>query len=259
MSTDTQPLEALEADAKYILPVYIAVDRSWSMSKEENDAIDEANALIPAIIRTCIKNPLADERARFTVIGFNNKAEVVSPMARGSNLTHHEFVAEYGTSFTELFKVLRQQLEEDYVKLQADGYRVYRPAVFLITDGEPICDDRERASAFAALSDRDFPRRPNMSVFGLGPNVPEEVVKDYLIGDKDSDGRPKQNPPARAFITKDGFSAAEALGGFVALLMQSIVSSTANVAGGSSSEGDDGFVWDDDAIADEDFLLEIES
>lgn len=244
MSTDTQQLEALEADAKYILPVYIAVDHSWSMSPTENNAIDAANSLIPTIIRTCVKNPLADERARFCVIGFNDRAQVVSPLARGTNLAQHTFEASSGTSFSEVFRLLRSQLEADYSSLKADGYKVYRPAVFLITDGEPLDNP---ASAFAELTDPNFDRRPNLSVFGLGHNVPQEVVETYTAG------------KGRAFLTADGSGASEALGGFIEILMQSIVSSTAKVSSGDASEADDGFKWDDDAIADEDFLLEIES
>lgn len=244
MSTDTQQLEVLEDDAKYILPVYIAVDHSWSMSPGENNAIDAANSLIPTIIRTCIKNPLADERARFCVIGFNDRAEVVAPLARGTNLAHHTFTAERGTDFSKVFALLKSQLESDYSSLKADGYKVYRPAVFLITDGEPLDDP---SAAFAGLTDPTFPRRPNLSVFGLGPNVPAEVVETYTAG------------KGRAFITADDSGAAEALGGFIEILMQSIVSSTAKVSSGDASEADDGFKWDDDAIADEDFLLEIES
>ncbi|WP_460990454.1 vWA domain-containing protein [Sinomonas soli] len=244
MSTDTQQLEALEEDAKYILPVYIAVDHSWSMSPRENNAIDAANSLIPTIIRTCIKNPLADERARFCVIGFNDRAQMVSPLARGANLAQHTFEASNGTSFTEVFKLLKAQMEDDYSSLKADGYKVYRPAVFLITDGEPQDDP---APAFAELTDTNFSRRPNLSVFGVGPNVPREVVETYTAGN------------GRAFLTADGSGASEALGSFIDILMQSIVSSTAKVSGADASEADDGFKWDDDAIADEDFLLEIES
>ena len=244
MAVDTQQLEVLEDDAKYILPVYIAVDHSWSMSPQENDAIDAANSLIPTIIRTCIKNPLADERARFCIIGFNDRAEVVCPLARGTNLTHHMFTADRGTDFSRVFTLLKSQLEADYLSLKADGYKVFRPAVFLITDGEPLDDP---ASAFAGLTDPNFSRRPNLSVFGVGPNVPREVVETYTAG------------KGRAFLTADGSDAAEALGGFIEILMQSIVSSTAHVSGGDASEEDDIFEWLDDAIADEDFLLEIES
>lgn len=244
MSTDTQQLESLEDDAKYILPVYIAVDHSWSMSPGQNNAIDAANSLIPTIVRTCIKNPLADERARFAVIGFNDRAQVVSELARGTNLNMHTFEATNGTNFSEVFKLLKTQLASDYAALKADGFKVYRPAVFLITDGEPLDDP---SAAFAALTDESFDQRPNLSVFGVGHNVPQEVVERYVS----RKGRP--------FITADTAGAAEALGGFIEILMQSIVSSTLNVSGASASEFDDGFKWDDDAIADEDFFLEIES
>jgi von willebrand factor type A len=244
VSTETQQLEALEADAKYILPVYIAVDHSWSMSPTENNAIDAANSLIPIIIRSCVKNPLVDARARFCVIGFNDRAQVVSPLARGTNLAQHTFEASGGTNFSEVFRLLRSQLEVDYSSLKADGYKVYRPAVFLITDGEPLDDP---TSAFAELTNPSFGRRPNLSVFGLGHNVSREVVETYTSG------------KGRAFLTADGSIAAEALKGFIDILIGSVVNSALKVSSGDASEDDDGFKWDDDAIADEDFLLEIES
>lgn len=244
MSTDIQQLESLEGDAKFILPIYIAVDHSWSMSPGQNNAIDAANSLIPTIVRTCIKNPLADERARFSVIGFNDRAQVVSDLARGTNLNMHTFEASSGTNFSEVFKLLKTQVESDYATLKADGFKVYRPAVFLITDGEPLDDP---TAAFEALTDPSFDRRPNLSVFGLGHNVPSEVVERYTSG------------KGRAFITSDSAGAAESLGGFIETLMQSVVSSTSKVSSVTASEEDSGFDWLDDAIADEDFFLEIES
>lgn len=247
MPADTHELEALQDDAKYILPVYIAVDHSWSMSPQANNAIDSANELIPTIIDTCIKNPLADERARFSVVGFSDSAEVVSPLARGTNLSPHTFEAFNGTSFTALFRLLRTQLDSDYASLEADGYKVYRPAVFLITDGEPMCDPDEREAAFRVLVGEEYSRRPNLSVFGLGANVPKEVVESYKAG------------KGRAFLTNEGTGAAEGLGGFIDILMQSIVNSTTKTGGGSADDDGSGFEWDDDALADEDFLIEIES
>lgn len=241
MSTDSQDHKDLEKDAQKILPIYIAVDHSWSMDKTENDAIDAANALIPSVIDTCLKNPLADQRARFSIIGFNDQAEVVAPLARGTNLAHHHFTAESGTSYTEVFKLLRDRLESDYVSLAADDYEVFRPAVFLITDGEPMCDDDERAKAFAALTEKSFKRRPNISVFGVGQNVSPDVLKEYKSG------------VGRAFVTKDGVTAAESLSGFIDHLMSSIVNSTGNVM----SDDEDGFEWDE--TGDEEFMLEIES
>lgn len=242
MNTEIDEIEALQDDAKLALPIYIAVDHSYSM--KENDAIDAANALIPAIIDTCIKNPLADERARFCVIGFNDHAAVVSPLARGTNLAYHTFEASRGTNFSEVFTLLKSQIESDSRTLKADGYRSYRPAVFLITDGEPLDNP---TAAFAALTDPNFSRHPNVSVFGVGAKVTPALVQRYTAH------------RGRSFVTSGGATAADALEEFIEILMLSVVSSIANSHGAHAGEADSGFVYVEDAIQDAEFMHELES
>lgn len=244
MTVDDQQLEALQDDAQVILPIYIAVDRSYSMG--ENGAIDSANQLVPAIMDTCAKNPIADDRARFSVIGFNERAELVAPLARGTNLAPHTFTASGGTNFTSVFELLREQIESDHATLRADGYRSFRPAVFLITDGEPTCNAAARQAAFEALVGPSSKLRPNLSVFGVGSGVSEKTVVPYTAN------------RGRAFLTGTGAGAAESLSEFIGILMSSVMSSTDNAAT-SSPEDKSGFEWDDDALADAEFLHGLES
>lgn len=238
--TDVQK-EELQEEAQKILPIYIAVDRSWSMN--DDGKIDAANDLIPAIIDACVEHPLADQKARFSVIGFNDQAEVVARLSRGTNLTQHRFVASSGTSFTAVFRLLVDQLESDYQQLKADGYRVHRPAVFLLTDGEPICNANDRQKAFDALTAKSFARRPNISVFGVGNQVKAETISEYTTDN------------GLALLTRDGVNAGNALEGFISVLVQSIVNSTGKDAG----TGDNDFEWDLEALEDDDFLLGLES
>lgn len=161
----TEELKETQSDADLILPIYIAVDRSWSMGPKDNNAIDAANELIPTIIDTCDANPLVDYRARFCIIGFNAEPEVVVTLSRGTNMTPHAFVADGGTDFSKVFALLKSQILSDHVTLKRDGNRSYRPAVFLITDGEPNDDPTE---AFTALKDPGFDLHPNVFVFGVG-------------------------------------------------------------------------------------------
>lgn len=241
VGVDSDQREVLQDDAKLILPIYIAVDHSWSMGPDQNDAIDAANSLIPTIIKTCKKHPIADERARFCIIGFNDTAKVVSPMARGSNLGEHTFEASRGTSYSAVFKLLKSQIESDYAAFRADDFKTHRPAIFLITDGEPLDDP---SSAFAALTDESNLWRPNLSVFGIGPDVTQELADKYKSGTQ-----------GRGFVTKNETDAATELEGIVTLLMSSVIASTA-AAPGQDDPDDGGWVWDDDDIEDADFLLE---
>lgn len=212
----------------------------------DDGKIDAANNLVPSIIDACLENPLADQKARFSVVGFNDIAEVVAPLSRGTNLIQHQFTASSGTSFTAVFHLLLDQLEADYQQLKADGYKVHRAAVFLVTDGEPICDEAERQRAFDALTAKAFDRRPNISVFGVGNQVKAETISKYTT------------EKGLALLTRDGVNAGEALAGFISVLVQSIVNSTGKDAG-TGVEGDDAFDWDLEALEDDDFLLGLES
>jgi uncharacterized protein YegL len=248
VTTDTRQMEAAQEDTKVILPVYIAIDHSYSMSATENNAIDAANSLIGAIMDACAKHAIADERARFCIIGFNDEAEVVSELSRGTNLVPHTFVAERGTSFAEPFKLLKTQLVADHERLKADGFKTYRPAVFFITDGEPQDGAGKAEEAFAALTDENFAFAPNLSVFGVGQNVSEAVVKQYT------------SRKGRTFVTRNDVGAKEALGGFIGKLIGTVIDSTLVMGSGHEADLDDGVIWDLDLDEDDDpFYVEIES
>lgn len=245
--------EEVENDLEKILPIYIMVDSSWSMSPSQNDAISTANTLIPTIIDTCRANPLADVSARFSVISFNDSAELIAPLMRGSNLAHHIFTPQYTTSFTDAFRLLREALDSDINALLANGYLVYRPAVFLITDGMPTCDAAEREVAFSKLTDRKYNWRPNISVFGLGNEITDKAILSYATGQ------------GRAMTTVGGGHASQALASYIDALMQSIVSSLAESDMDSAEHGsasqpiEGGFTWNEDALANEDYLRTFDS
>ncbi|CCH73005.1 hypothetical protein BN11_2230010 [Nostocoides australiense Ben110] len=144
------------ADSFKVLPIYIVIDQSWAAS-EALDAIN--NLRISTVIRECIKNPLLDEILRFTIIGFNDRTEIVSSLTRGSHLSRHTFVPSGASTFSDMFSLLRSQLEADYSLLKGEGYMVYRPHVFLLADGEPL---DEPSAEFADLVPPNFARGPHI-------------------------------------------------------------------------------------------------
>ncbi|MEZ2188627.1 VWA domain-containing protein [Corynebacterium sp. CCM 9204] len=231
--TDDRYLDKLQNDAKFVLPLYILVDHSYSMAMKDecNQAIDAANDMIPTIMDVCSKAHNADERARFCIIGFNSKAEVVAPLSRGTDLQPHKFEAEYQTDYAEAFRLLRKRLEEDYYSLKQDDFKVYRAMVFMITDGQPTSDPTE---AFNELKDPDFQRSPNLTIIGIGKYVTIEDIKPYKIG------------RGKALLIKDT-SAEEALSAIVKDLIQTVVN-TANQDSFNQGSGDDdeidGFIED---------------
>src|SRR5207247_2640955 len=71
------------------------------------------------------------------------------------------------TSYAAAFRLLRQEIERDLAQLRSDNFRVFRPAVFFITDGEPNDDDQHLKAAFEELTDPSFRARPNILPFGV--------------------------------------------------------------------------------------------
>lgn len=228
-------LGEMQEDKEKAIPIYIVVDTSWSMTQDGR--IEAANSMVPKVVSTCLDKPMVDQAARFSVIEFSNDAKVVVNLMKGSDMpTDLTLEASGGTSYTNAFQLLRKQIEYDYQRLKGDGFTLYRPCVVFITDGEPICDESERAAAFAELTDPSFARRPNMSVFGVGGEIKPETLKAYVAG------------KGIAIATRDGADSAEALGSMISKLMQSVVSSvTAGAPDGDGPEialGD--FIEDDD-------------
>ena len=224
-----------EAEAKKVLPLYICVDVSVSMA---GDKIKAANEIVPAIINTCRENPMVDSRARFSLITFSDEAKVLSALGKGSAMQEQVFKTESGTSYTNLFRKLHEVLEKDYQQVKADQYEYFRPTVFLITDGEPMCRASEREAAFKELTSLSFKRNPNIYVFGVGNEVKAETLKQYTSAKH-----------GRAFLTPSGTDAAESLRTFIEMLMVSTVSSASFAADSGSGEAD-GFIWDPDAMED---------
>jgi uncharacterized protein YegL len=205
-------IDELQAEKQNRIPIYLVVDTSLSM--DEDGKIQAANEMVPKVIDTCIDNPLVDQAALFSLIEFSHDARMVVPLTKGSEMDPHTLTTSPDTSYANVFRLLRNQLESDYQRQKSLGFTLYRPCVVFITDGEPFCDPAEREAAFAQLTDPSFARRPNMSVFGVGSDVSRDTLKRYVAGH------------GVAVETRKEADAAEALKAMIGKLMSSVVSST---------------------------------
>lgn len=168
-----------EAAGQKILPVFLVIDTSWSMA---GDRLDAAQTMAPALIDVCLEDPTVRDKVRVELIEFNASANVVVPAAKASDVrTIPVLNAAGGTAYSSAFTLLRQRTEEVCHELRADGFKVLRPVVFFISDGEPTDSDRDRDHAFTELTDPGYGYRPNICMFGVG-EAHQESITAYRAG-----------------------------------------------------------------------------
>ncbi len=197
-----------------ILPFYVVCDQSYSMA----DHLDALNDGLAQLHRAVGTDPVVADKTRFCLIGFAGDAEILQPLCRLSDVVDIVgLTTQAGTSFGVAFTLLRETIERDVDLLKADAHRVYRPAVFFLSDGHPT-DPATWPDAYARLVDPDWPARPNIISFGIGD------------ADADTIGR---IGTFQAFMSAGGVSPGNALHGFARALTTSVVRS-----GGTSPDGD---------------------
>ncbi|HEY0451301.1 vWA domain-containing protein [Actinophytocola sp.] len=197
-----------------ILPFYVVCDQSYSMA-DHLDALNDGLAELHKAVGT---DPVVADKTRFCLIGFSGTAEVLQPLCRLSDVV--ELVAlttQAATSFGAAFTLLRETIERDVDMLKADAHRVYRPAVFFLSDGHPT-DPTTWPAAYERLVDPAWSARPNIISFGIGDADAPTIGR---IG------------TFQAYMSQGGVGPAAALHSFARALTTSVVRS-----GGVTADGD---------------------
>lgn len=199
-----------------VLPFYLLADKSGSMDR----VIGEVNTGLSGTLDALESHPMTASKVRFSVIGFNNQADVVLPMSDLREVeAMEELVASGGTSYAAAFRLLKSIIEADVRSLKEQGYMVHRPAVFFLSDGVPTDSIYEWETALAELTSSSFPAHPNIIAFGMG-DADERVIAKVA--------------------TKDGFAfrhagssdLGQAVADFMEALTRSIIASGSAVAQG---------------------------
>jgi uncharacterized protein YegL len=214
-------LDGTSGDDQYqALAFYIVADVSYSM--QESGAIIAANTLLKEVHDAIVDSPVIADVVRLGVIDFSDDAQVLLRLGDLRDVTTiPELRARGGTSFAAAFRQLRQEIERDIPALKGDNYKVFRPAVFFITDGQPTDDGGTLQAAFADLTARDFRYRPNVIPFGVG-DATKASVDPWVFpttGEKQM----------RSYVAKDGADPAKAITEMAHLLISSILASAGSV------------------------------
>jgi uncharacterized protein YegL len=231
-------------DRLLVLAFYVVIDVSVSMDRSR--ALDEANLILPKVADAIAGNPTLGDLVRLAIFDFSDDARVVRRLGDLRDIeTLPQMKVRGGTSYVAAFRLLRHEIEADLAQLRMDNCRVFRPAVFLVTDGLPLDDDADLDTAFGELTDRAFRARPNIVPFGVGDATKETL--DRWVFPKAGDG-PR---PMRSYVTRDGVDPAQAVAKIAELLVGSVLASAQSV----NALGDSGgFVPPDDEDLDDDWI-----
>ncbi|OLR93508.1 vWA domain-containing protein [Actinokineospora bangkokensis] len=192
-----------------VLPVYVVADESGSMAP----VVDELNAGLAALHRALLREPMAAAKVRFTILGFADDVQVRLTLADlRAEATLPQLSTRGGTSYGAALRALRERIPDDVAALKEQGFAVFRPAVFFLTDGQPTDEPHWRAE-HAGLTDKETTRAaPNIIACGIG----EANAKTVLA---------IATRPEFAFVATPGTELGLAIAEFSVALTKSVVAS----------------------------------
>jgi uncharacterized protein YegL len=174
-----------------ILPFYIVCDESGSMSGER---LDSVNAALPELHATIAADPLVSDKCRVGVIAFSDSAEVLLPLSKLSDVVEIPgLTAATVTNYGAAFDLLARTIAQDIADLKGNQYRVFRPAVFFISDGEPTDYGWEQAYRNLTSPSVTFPHIIAYGVAGANADTIGKVgTKAAFIQDPSKNISPAQ-------------------------------------------------------------------
>jgi uncharacterized protein YegL len=171
----TRPDSGGQIPEQTVVPLYFVCDESASMARSGN--IDSVNKVLRDLLEVFAALGI-DRVIRVCVISFSDGAEVLVPLARPADIDQMPAVREGGASnYSGVFRLLKTEISKDIETLRADGYRVFRTAMFFISDGSPT--DLDWRDSFRELTDRNSnPQAPNVCAYcfsGADPDLVREI------------------------------------------------------------------------------------
>ncbi|MFI2348391.1 VWA domain-containing protein [Streptomyces sp. NPDC019443] len=201
-----------------LLPVYVLADESYSMASQVNDL----NAGMKSLHMALLGEPMAAAKVRFSVLGFSNTVTehlILADLRGESELPR--LSAGGGTSYEAAFSALLQRVPNDVSSLKSQGYRVHRPAVFFLSDGQPNPNENW-TEVHRRLTDRNVTSAaPNVIAFGIGDAEAETILNVATQAEF-------------AFISLPGSQLGDSIAKFFTALTKSVVESGNAMASGQA-------------------------
>ncbi len=123
-----------------VMPFYLVCDVSFSMFHE----IPALNAGVKLLRQSIVSEPVVDDVAQICVMTFSDEAQVVVPLGPLSETEIPVLAAQNLTDYGAAFRKLASTIETDRARLRKEGYKIYRPCAFFLTDGLPTDPDWHR-------------------------------------------------------------------------------------------------------------------
>jgi len=201
----------MNGNGQELLVFYIVCDESGSMGP--NGGVDTINQSLPELHETLAEDPLVIDKTRISIIAFSNDASVTLPLTQAAEVTALPGVtAGGGTNYGAAFSALETAIATDIDSLKADGYRVYRPCVFFMSDGQPT--DKRWEERYESLMQHRY--RPHILAFGVEQARPDTLRKIATL---------------KAYMAADGVAAGPALASIMNAIGQTVVASASQTGG----------------------------
>ncbi|TKJ99430.1 hypothetical protein PlfCFBP13513_08615 [Plantibacter flavus] len=206
-----------DAPVTPIVPVCVIGDTSASMASGPGvvSPIEALNAGLAALVSTLKVHPEAADTALVEIIGFDSTASVILPY------THIDvasappvLAASGGTSYGDAFSLARRELEA--MVGSNSGRTLYRPTIYMITDGGPT--DVGWESELDTLCSSTY--APNICVFGVA-GADEEVLRRIARRDR-----------GMVWLAEHGTDPAEAFAALFPALVRTVLQSASAAAAG---------------------------
>jgi uncharacterized protein YegL len=199
-------------EGRITLPVYLVIDTSASLV----DDIDSINEAVASLFRSLTADPWMTDIARLSLIAFSDSAQTILPLSDVSEISQPPTLVAGGTTnYSAAFALARQVIPEDVAALKREGFRVYRPVMFFVTDGSP--SDRSWQAALEELRSPEFRQRPTTIAIGFGSADPA-IIRDIGAG------------KGGAFMISDAVSIRDAIhsmwSGMTSMLTATVMSSS---------------------------------
>lgn len=214
---------AVDTAATNLVPVLTVLDVSYSMASGPGPVppIEAVNLGVDSLIGTLKAHPEAADCAFVSIAKFSSTAEVVLPFTHISTATAPpKFTVEGGTSYGEAFSLARRELSAMVPAQKQLGATVYRPTVYMITDGAPT--DTGWEAELDALSTSAY--APNICVFGVA-GADEATLRKIARRDR-----------GHVWMADQGTDPAAAFANLFPALVRSVMLS-ANAAAASGGKG----------------------